>query len=101
MIAIGVLSVLAFTSACNRGGGSSDESIDTAGNCTSSFVHDYNMTLIELRSVADGYGNVQTTKNACAKFLQNHGSNISCKAEVNYQTATINAADITNACAAL
>ncbi len=100
-----ILTALLLTSACNRGGGSDSDqaegSVDSDGNCTSGFVHDYNMTLIELRSVAGGYGNVQTARNACAKFIQNHGTNVTCNAEVSYQTTTINASNITNACTAL
>lgn len=84
------------------------DSVDSEGNCTHSFVNDYNSIIHEVEtsklSLKSKYSTeseisaqITTLNNACEKFYSKH-SDVTCTAEVNYKKTEISSDDLKKPC---
>lgn len=81
---------------------------DREGNCSSSFISGYNDIVRETKYLkilvdssastdAEKMAQLNTLNNACNRFFSNH-TNVSCTAEVNYQTQQVSSNDHQSIC---
>lgn len=93
-----------------KGSTSSAVSVDSGGNCASSFISDYNNIVHETRmlkltsnslySQSEIEARVSKMNNACNKFFTSH-PNVSCKAEVDYVVKQVHSSDLKVNCDAI